>query len=180
MKYSKKTILGSTALTVFFSFFIKSCINLHGNTISNAPVAKDYKESSQRWRYLKNRNQNSYEYTVELSSWIGYHSFTKITVLNGQIIGREFSENSNDLNNLVTVYKEDHLNINTHTEGFKAVTFDEIYQQCLSNYLQVDEKSNQIYFSVDDTNILKSCGYISYDCADDCFVGVNISSFKWI
>ena len=47
-----------------------------------------------------------------------------------------------------------------------------------NDYLTVDEDLNKIYFDVDDLSILKSCGFVPNNCADDCFEGYSIAAFK--
>lgn len=167
-----------------FSVIVMSCKTQQFINISDKKIETAYNESMKSWNEQKKEHNNSYEYAVSFSSWVGYHATTTIGVKNGKVISRTFSERTQDADGRfsegeMTVYTENEANINTHEKGYKATTIDEVYKNCGTKSLQVDEQFNSIYFATDDLGIIKSCSYTPQNCMDDCSVGIDISSFKW-
>lgn len=153
--------------------------------IADYEIESNFNESLKLWNELKVQNGNSYEYSIGYFSFVGYRSTVTVTVENGEVVNRSYSETKQrdgggfeQMESIV--YVEDKSDLNTHEQGPKAVTFDEIYATCGNNTLQVDLSRNKIYFSTDDEGLLKGCTYIENGCMDDCSVGVNVSSFEWL
>lgn len=182
---SKFQFLTQTTIYTLLFLFLASCSSTKLVTLPNKTIEADYNKSLQRWNQFKKEHNNSYEYTVGTSSFTGYITQTKIMVKNGVVNARKYAHNYDDeserpLDELKEIYAEDKFNLNTHEEGFKPITIDEIYSTCAGTYLVVDEVENKISFAVDDLGLLKYCGYYPKGCLDDCSRGVSISNFKWL
>lgn len=156
------------------------------------------------WKNLKQLHSASYKYTISTKNTFGYNSKTTITVVQGEIISRDFEiysqydDESNylDYENRIILnsFFEDKNNIGTHhcesndddnqsisfCAAAPALTLDELYNTCLEKYLSVNPVSNEINFNVDDKNILKDCYYTSNFCEDDCFFGIKLTHFDWL
>lgn len=182
MKFTKISIL---ILSTVLAFAISACKTPQGVSIPDKGISKKYNNSLRTWNKLKVENNNSYTYTVSVSSWVGYREATKITVRAGKAVEREFFSNKMDgqvsgFSEFQTVYQEKETDINTHHRGYKAITIDEIYKTCGGESLQVSGEMNDLHFSTNDEGILKACGSIRKGCMDDCFGGVSITAFEWL
>ncbi|RRD59750.1 hypothetical protein [Tannerella forsythia] len=153
-----------------------------------------YENSRSQWADLKKAKGNSYVYRVSRSSWTGWSSYTDIQVENGAVTARRFYEvtplqhadgsfrykkEGGFLCDTTCVYTESVNDIGTHEQGDKPLTMDELYE-VYGKYLMVDRKQNTLYFKTDTQGILKLCGYFPNTCADDCFRGIHIESFRWL
>lgn len=161
-----------------------SCKSQKNVQIPNKDFEQKYNTSLKKWNQVKKEHKDSYEYSISFSSFIGYSNTTTVTVKEGKIIAREFSETVQDeqgnFNEERTIYQEKGNEVNSDKNGFKAILFDQIYQDCGNNYLQQDEQMNHLYFDVDGIGILKHCSYFPKNCMDDCSTGVTVSRFKWL
>ncbi len=144
------------------------------------PYSGEFEKSEQTWNKFKDSINNSYSY-INYSSFIfGRYAETKITVQNGKVTGRVFTEgvypqNSSQLA-IKETWTEDVATLNTHLNGAESLTLDEIYRKATKEWLSVNAKTNDIYFSTDIKGFIASCGYVAKGCQDDCFVGVNIKA----
>ncbi|AWG23435.1 hypothetical protein FFWV33_18815 [Flavobacterium faecale] len=174
-----KKIIASIALLGLLT----SCSN---STIDQEPSNEmNYSKSLAKWTELKAVNGNSYTYKSNFTSFTGNGNTTQLTVKNGIVTAREYEsfsiDNSPSRTKTITLYYlEDEKNLGTHTEGAPTITIDEIYTLCATNYLKVDETNNSITFTTLPSGLLNVCGYTPKNCMDDCFVGVNISDYKWV
>lgn len=137
----------------------------------------NYKTSLKKWNERK-ASDNTYLYTISFTSWVGFGNETTISVLDGQVTGRSYYEFNEEMDTTFW-YSETIDELNSHSEGAPPLTFDELYATCASEYLVVDEKENKIYFDTDAVGIMNLCGYVPYNCADDCFTGIKISLMLW-
>jgi hypothetical protein len=160
---------------------LKDYIGLFRNKLSNASKNYNFNKSHEAWENLKSNNGNSYRYTTEFNSWVGFGSKTIIEIQNGTVISREYEEfSTNESNSSLLSYMETGSDLGSHTEGAPVATVDELYDSCISNYLFVDANTNYINFQTNEIDLLKSCSYIPKNCADDCVVGIQLSNFEWI
>jgi len=170
---------------IVFLLVIPSCNTNKGIVISNKEIEKEYNESLEKWNQLKKEHNNSYEYVVSHSSFVGYRNSTKITVKNGVLVQREHSETRSlpaggFSQEEFQVYIENEPEINSNELGFKAQTFENIYKDCGKHTLQVDENMNHVYFKTNSMGLLNTCSYSPKNCMDDCSTGVYISNFNWL
>ncbi|WMI64572.1 hypothetical protein RBH94_10920 [Aestuariibaculum sp. YM273] len=162
-----------------------------GNRASQAKSLYNFKISLDSWNNLKHSNENSYSYTVSSRSVFGSGTNTSITVLDGKVTSRvyeaytlynEVSGNYLGFENRIVLeaYTESYETLGTHTSGAPALTIDELYNTCLSEYLSVDPDDNHVTFNYDSNNIIENCYYVPDGCMDDCAVGVSLSNFEWL
>ncbi len=180
----------SFLMMMFLFLAVYSCTPKSANklvSISDKEIEVNYNKSLQKWNAVKQLHNNSYEYHVSFSSWVGYRSTTKVMVKNGIVVAREFSETKRNKENdrfeqeETIIYTEDKSNLNSHEQGRKGITLDKVYENCGQISLQADPVLNQIYFGTDDaTGIILSCGYRLKNCADDCSDGIYIDTFNWL
>ena len=142
-----------------------------------------YDQSFSQWQKLKAKNGISYVYTLSFQSWTGLRSSTTLTVENGFVSQRSYTEYLiNYPENEIVVsdsYTETGDDLGSHDKGVPLFTIDDLYDTCAKDYLVVDNSNNTLYFETDEKGIINTCGYVPDNCADDCFVGVNIDSFSW-
>ncbi|MEM7106388.1 MAG: hypothetical protein AAF502_24890 [Bacteroidota bacterium] len=149
----------------------------------------NYMESLGAWEKLKAENGNSYVYRISYASWVGYHNYTEISVRNGKIVSRKYEEFSpgkmvdedgNSVKNPDDItYVENQDQINSNSQGFHAVLFEELYKSCGKDYIIEDPQWNSISFDTNEEGIMTLCGYTPNNCADDCFRGLYVSEFSW-
>lgn len=146
---------------------------------------KGYGQSYEQWLSDKQAHQDSYEYVVTFSSWAGFGENTTITVNRGVVTGRtyeawKYKEDKPAEKEITLQWTEDAAQLNTHQEGAAAQIFDQLYQQGSMKWLRVNTSQNKVYFENENNGLLSLCGYVTNNCADDCFTGVRISEFKWL
>ena len=146
------------------------------------PVNGEFEKSTQAWNTYKISINNSYSYITYISSVFGGYNETKIIVQNGKITSRIFKAGVYQLGTLQLdvnqAWTEDITNLNTHTNGAESLTLDDIYEKANKEWLTVDTKKNDVYFSTDTNGLIESCGYVTKGCQDDCFIGVKIKEIK--
>ncbi|MBI2282229.1 MAG: hypothetical protein HYU71_00810 [Bacteroidetes bacterium] len=160
--------------------FVLVIISLFSCKKEVLPYSDEFEKSEQLWNTYKNSIDNSYSYITYSGSVFGGHSETQITVQNGKVTGRFFISGVYQQNASQLVIKEtwteDLATLNTHINGAKSLTLDEIYRKASKEWLNVDTKTNDIYFSTDTMGFIASCGYVAKGCQDDCFTGVYIKA----
>jgi len=152
--------------------------------IANKSLHNAYYNSTRSWDSLKKEHNNSYEYSIVNSSYSGWRSEIKITVTNGRVTRREYWETTKSIGGgfgaLEKVYIEAGRTVGHNKKGGLPITLDRVYIACAQHSLIVDEEMNDISFKTDESGVLAVCGYTPKNCADDCFTGVSIASFKWL
>lgn len=145
-----------------------------------------YNESKDLWADLKEVNGNSYTYTIEFISWAGFGSRTTIKVEEGEVSERYYEyflqkyEDGEYQEEITETYTEAGDELGSHEAGAEPLTIDQLYGICISEYLVVNETENTIYFNTNDTGVISECGYVPDNCADDCFIGFQMSNFEWL
>ncbi len=161
----------------FATLFLFSC---------NKQVAYEaaFARSERIFNQFKHQSNNSYTFVLTTHSWTNFSSETTLHVKNGKVTGRNYvAKNARHVNGewqfeIVKQYNETAANINSHTEGFKAITLDEIYDKAKNEILKVDRKANTIYFEAKNNGMISSVGYVPKECADDCFIGYTVSRIE--
>ena len=144
----------------------------------NLAKSTKFSNSQSAWTELKNENGSSYTYTSGFSSFSGFRSTTEIKVVDGQVAQRSYTA-FNDMNEEIESYVETGEEIGKDERGAAAVTIDELYTSCASEYLSVNSDKNEIFFETGDAELMTLCGFVPKNCADDCFQGVRINTFTW-
>lgn len=139
-----------------------------------------FDKSYRAWQVFKKDAGNSYRYTVVFGSWVGFSTETVITVTEGKVTGRsyvlrEYERNNSNVIVVKDQWTETAATLNTHEKGALSRTLDEVYQEARTNWLKKRSKTST-YFETKNSGMISSCGYVESNCADDCFVGISISS----
>ena len=140
----------------------------------------DFEKSYQTWLTFKESSDNSYKYMVERSSWVGATWQTTITVTKGKITQRHYKTTytGNSVGGIpqeTLEWVENENEINSHKDSGAAepVTLDVIYDKARNDWL-IKRKNAKTYFEAHNNGLLSLCGYFEDNCADDCFVGIDI------
>lgn len=96
-----------------------------------------------------------------------------------KITESEFKESRGKSISSFLQWEESMANLGQNEESPAAapITLDEIYDKAQNMWLAKRENAN-IYFEAKNNGLISSCGYIDKNCADDCFVGVNVSRIE--
>ncbi len=164
-------------LLILSSLTLSSC-----SSEDDINYSEDFAKSKKAWLKFKEHFGNSYEYTVQLSSWAWerYSQETTIKVVGGKIVQRRFKY----VGHIENVPKEELLEwteneneINTHNQGAAPLTLDEIYEKAEKEWL-VKKENVTTYFEAKNDGLISSCGYVPKGCMDDCFRGIHIKDIK--
>lgn len=157
-----------------------------------------YQHSLDTWQAYKQKHPADvgYTFTLTTSSFTGFGTETKLTIKNNVVSSRDFhlimppngEASGINLDALPKDYHEDQATLNTHPDGAKPTNLDDIYKQC-KEALSVNPDDNWIYFETfadtgaqNDLNerrgLIKTCGFVPHNCADDCFRGVRVSEIQ--
>ncbi|NHA02912.1 hypothetical protein G7092_03860 [Mucilaginibacter sp. HC2] len=157
-------------------------ISMAGCKKDNIANESDFNKSYNIWLSFKSNAQNSYQYTTSSGSVFGYGSETKISVINGKIVSRDFistqlRRNGTSQKDTIKQWHEDADHINTHSNDTdESLTLDAVYQKAKTVWLKADKKSNSIYFEAKNNGMISNCGYVPNGCQDDCFNGITIGA----
>ena len=142
----------------------------------------EFETSHEIWLSFKQSNSNTYKYTAQNSSWIGFSQQTTITVENGIITQRHFIYTSteglsDDIPENELEWTETGNEIGAHKNGAEPLTLDEIYDKAQQEWL-IERKNATTYFKTENNGMISTCGYVDNNCADDCFIGINIVNIE--
>ena len=156
------------------------------SSISTNGKAKSFKtkqipsafiNSYKNWQQLKNNHNAHYSYERDGLSPEGFHSSTKITVINNQVEFRDFFEWQQG-NTPTLTWTEDFAQLGTHDQGASIKTLDQLYQQCKNQILNQPQTDFTVTFKVDQINILQQCSYTRLSCANQCTKGIRIQGLS--
>lgn len=142
-----------------------------------------YNQSLSEWQKLKALHGDSYTYQISFQSWTGSGFQSDFRIEQGFVTERSYSKltiDSAGTKSVKLIYNEKGTAVGSHEEGPAPLTIDELYHNCANEFLNVDKKSNSLYFAADESGVLKTCGFVPKGCQDDCFQGIRITSFAWI
>lgn len=146
--------------------------------------SSEFEQSWDTWKTAKMNNGNSYSYTVDFNSFFGFGSTTTITVLNNIVVQRDYESytvNGETFDKeIISIWSETLKDLGVHKEGAEPKTIEELYGLCENSILNVSEKNNFITFLTENNGIISTCSYFPKNCQDDCAIGFNISSIKWL
>lgn len=151
-------------------------------TKSDIEYENQFAESYDAWISFKKASGNTYSYVVASGSWTGTGTETRVVVSEGKVVGRTFimRRSKNDGTPAFDVLEEWHEDageINTHSSGAAPVTLDEVYAKARTEWLMKREGA-QTYLETENNGMISICGYRKDNCADDCFVGISITSIE--
>ena len=149
---------------------------------NNLEYQNKFEISRTTWLNFKESTNNSYKFTITNSSWVGFSWETTLTIENGIIIQRDFEYTSTE--GLSTDIHQDELQwtekepeIGTHENGAEPITLQEIYNKAQNDWL-IERNNTTTYLKTENEGMISTCGYVDNQCADDCFVGVNIKNIE--
>lgn len=161
-------------IIVFLALLLVSCKKDH--LVFN----RDYNKSLKVWATFKTASNNSYSYTVTGGSWTGVTYKTMVAVKRGTVVGRTFVMHAPDgqtgEQRLQEQWIESETTLSTHPNGAPARTLDELYTEAKSLLIRRDDAKT--YFETKNNGMISMVGYVPNNCADDCFIGTNISEIK--
>lgn len=144
---------------------------------------RDFDKSYQKWLEFKEATGNTYRYQVVTSSWVGYSMETTITIEKGEVIQRHYKWNIHphsgmdieDIPEEMLEWTEKGEEVGSHGSESGAalpLTLDEIY--AMAPQWLARKKGGTSSLETNNNGMISSCGYWPENCADDCFIGVNI------
>ncbi|MBN2694063.1 hypothetical protein JXR93_05330 [bacterium] len=146
----------------------------HGETIGKL---KDLLSKSKKsWEELKEKNKNSYQYTINSMNWSGDGSFTIVTVINGAFVKQKicsWDKNQKIINSI----EESEIDIEKTKKPF---FIDEIYNICQQNYINKTDDRFYLSISFNSENILSSCFLVDHYLADGKQEGFYFTNFRWL
>lgn len=144
----------------------------------------DFEKSQTEWEKFKKTSGNSYQYSVERSSWVGMSFQTVITVNDGKVVQRKFKwivpkDWTPEIPAAQKEWTEGENEINAHQQSgaADAIILDEVYSRAKNDWLKKRDNATT-YFKAENNGLISSCGYVENNCVDDCFVGINITSIN--
>ena len=139
----------------------------------NSERLADLAVSLDAWEQAKSDNGNSYSYTREFFSFLGFSFETDFVVEDGVVVERHYKAQSGTN---VVQWSEIGDEVGTHEgEGHRVALIDDLYEECKTEVLTQDEDENFMNLSFDENGLLQSCTYFPRNCADDCSRGPVIS-----
>ena len=163
---------------IFLALLFSSCKK---EEISNK---SDFEKSQNEWKKFKKYSGNSYQYTALRTSWVGMSFQTVITVKKGKVVRRKFTwivpdDWTTQIPEDQKEWTENENEINDHQQSgaADALTLDEIYDKAKNDWLKKRDNVTT-FFEAKNNGLISSCGYTENNCADDCFVGINITSIS--
>ncbi len=146
------------------------------------PQQKELAESLETWNTLKAENGDYYRYDTSFASFFGFGSTTTLTVQDEQVIVRayrSYATNEDGEPEAAESWTEEGAAVGSHEAGAEPRTVDELYSVCRSEVLPQNPLENELYLEFRDDGVLKTCEYFPKSCADDCFMGVNITDLEF-
>ncbi|PIN79718.1 hypothetical protein COV16_02740 [Candidatus Woesearchaeota archaeon CG10_big_fil_rev_8_21_14_0_10_34_8] len=124
------------------------------------PTHERLEQSLALWQEMKNNNNGRYTIKSTTHSATGGMSWLTTTKIHrGHLLSR-YSQTINESDFyrpfVVEEWKEDEQQIGIHPI-IPLKTFDEIYEDCRTNVLDKDSDIYDIYLSIDETGLLRSC-----------------------
>jgi hypothetical protein len=166
------------------------CLGLLLSDCKKNGVTTPFDTSYSTWQSFKKHSNSGYNFTAvrESFAWIHARTETKITVINGTIAERDYVAYSYQpkagvdtlVKTVAEQWHEDKTTLNSHGESYWFLTMDEVYAKAKNEWLNVDPKTNEIYFETKNNGMLSTAGYVPKNCADDCFNGINISEITML
>lgn len=160
-------------ITVFFTACTSSSLELTKDLSSETKLLN----SAKVWDKYKSKYKNSYSYTSDFVSYVGFGNETKIQVQNGKAISREYFE-FNSKREKTYSYSEKISTLGLNKKGAKVKTIDALYKQC-QNILDKKSENTNIYLGFDKKGLLSYCLYSAKNCVDDCSLGVKIKNIEF-
>ena len=126
----------------------------------------EYEASLKAWNKLRPSTYTFVPYWEH--GMIVFNITTAITVTDGKVVKRVYTDLNNDgfesenesadeSDKFLTWTEDTPDTIGSHSEGFLAITLDDVYKQCRDNILANDNMSRPVVFTTDERGILQEC-----------------------
>ena len=136
-------------------------------------------ESLKKWEEARDAAANSYTYTSEFHSFLGYGGRTTIVVENGEVVERQYKAQHDNGSGFVG-WTETGAEVGTHPEGESPVLVDELYRECAEEILTFSDETHWVHLAIDSSNgLMLSCTASDRLCNDDCSRGPNIATISF-
>lgn len=145
----------------------------------NSEYLEKLDKSLSMWKHSKNKNGNSYQYSTDFSSWVGFGNETTIGVDNDIVVRREYHSWDSDGNQISQWNEYTPNKLGTNKDGAPLKIIEELYEDCHEILSKKDEEDNYIHLAFDENGIIKHCFFFPKNCADDCSSGVLIKDFSF-
>ena len=174
--------LNPMKLIPFLALFVLIC-----STNANVAHLAEYEESLKAWNKLRPRTYTFVPYTEDYM--YAFNITTAITVTDGQVVKRvykalnyEHFENENESGTETDefrIWTEDTRDtIGTHSEGFLAITLDDVYKQCRESILVNDNMSRPVVFKTDERGLLQECYFSRAASSHPYPIGIRITRIE--
>ena len=166
----------------YYLFIIGLLITFTACSNDDFNEQSDFEKSLNAFRSFKRECNDTYQYKVTGSTWVGVSWHTVITVKEGKVIQRafkydyirdEFLENMKEEQEWVE--NEDEICSHENYPAAAAINMDEVYDLAKNKWLQKKEHT-ELFFETDNHGMISLCGYRDVRCTDDCFRGISIES----
>jgi hypothetical protein len=144
---------------------------------SNADHLAALADSRRAWEAAKAQSGNSYTYSREFHSFLGFSSRTDFVVESGVVVERHFKAQHAGAPES-RQWSELGAEVGSHDEAFPPLLIDALYDQCETEVLSQDEDDNFMSFALDQRGLLQVCTFFPKNCADDCGRGPVISNLE--
>jgi hypothetical protein len=145
---------------------------------SDGPLPEDFETSREVWEQARDDGDDSYTYVRYEEYWSGERYETTITVDSGEITHRSWTY-STDEGGILDAWDEvGAAEIDTHEEGFAAVTLDALYDLCASDVLPHDEEHIDVTFATFPDGLLKDCYFVDQSVQDGGAEGVQLMAIE--
>jgi hypothetical protein len=146
---------------------------------TNEERLDDLAASRDAWEAAKAASGDSYGYTREFFSFLGFSFRTDFVVDSGVVVERHYKAQHHNAGGDAVTWSEIGAEVGTHTEGHRVALIDDLYDECESEVLTQDEEQNFINLSFDQAGLLQACTYFPIHCADDCSRGPVITEIRF-
>jgi hypothetical protein len=169
-------------LPIMFAIALLSTVMVKGEE-----PAKQLADSLAKWNETKRCNGDNYSYQVSTSSFTGSRTVTTITVEEGRVTKREYSEIEvsmaptppGDKQTEPVGYVEVGDDVGKDKRGAAAKTLDELYAEAKKVLEPPLGEHEKLYFKSDEKVLLLHCFKVDTRIADDAPIhGVMISNLQ--
>lgn len=146
---------------------------------NNSEYMENLEKSLLVWSDYKSKNGNSYQYSTDFLSWVGFGSKTTIIVNDDSVVRRIYRSWDRDGNEISQWVESTSTKLGTNKEGAPLKIIEELYDECREMLLTKDSEKNSISLDFDKKGMIKNCLFSPKNCADDCSSGVRINSLSF-
>jgi hypothetical protein len=134
----------------------------------------DLGPARQAWLETKASCDGAYHYTHFHSSSTGTLTVTKVEIVADRPTARRLEPTGPG----ASTWSETGAEVGTHTEGWPALTMEQVYDACARDVLSLDPDQYTRTVEADARGVLQHCGStVKKGCATDCSQGYSLGEF---